>query len=242
MAEPALFRSARREPVSQRILDQIVDRIREGKLKPGDPLPTERQLMQLFEVGRSSVREALSGLITLGLIDTKPGRGATIALGAASPLARLGHRADVELLNQQALLDLLEVREALEGQAAEYAALRARAGEVKQLRLLQVAVERDIRQGRTYFRTNAALHAAIAKASRNAVLAESIRLLASQVRTYRERLMRELPAMPQNDLMDHAAIVDAIASGDGERARAAMVAHIRSFSVLLAARSRNGGA
>jgi GntR family transcriptional repressor for pyruvate dehydrogenase complex len=139
----------------------------------------------------------------------------------------------VEQLNARSLLDLLEVREALEGQAAEYAARRATSTEVKQLRLLQAAVERDIRQGRTYFKTNAAFHTGIARAARNSVLAESIRLLAGQVRGYRERLMRELPSMPQEDIVEHRAIVDAIAAGAPEIAREAMVAHIRSFSKLV---------
>jgi GntR family transcriptional repressor for pyruvate dehydrogenase complex len=230
---PTNFQPAKREAVSQIILDQLLDRIRDGNLRPGDRLPTEIELMELFKVGRSSVREALRGLITLGLIETKPGRGAIIRHGAESPLARVGLHVSVEQLNARSLLDLLEVREALEGQAAEYAARRSTSNEVKQLRLLQAAVERDIRRRRTYFKTNAAFHTGIARAARNSVLAESIRLLASQVRGYRERLMRELPAMPQQDIIEHRAIVDAIAAGAPETAREAMVTHIRSFSKLV---------
>src|SRR6516162_9215081 len=122
---PTGFRPARREAVSQIVLDQLLAEIREGSLKPGDRLPTESELTRMFEVGRSSIREALRGLITLGLIETKPGRGAIVRHGAESPLARVGFRVSVEQLNTRALLDLLEVREALEGQAAEYAARRA---------------------------------------------------------------------------------------------------------------------
>jgi GntR family transcriptional repressor for pyruvate dehydrogenase complex len=227
------LRPARREAVSQIVLDQLLDQIRDGRLKPGDRLPTESELMAVFEVGRSSIREALRGLITLGLIETKAGRGAIVRHGAESPIARVGFRVSVDQLNARSLLDLLEVREALEGQAAEYAARRATSTEIKQLRLLQAAVERDIRRRRTYFKTNAALHTGIARAARNSVLAESIRLLAGQVRGYRERLMRELPSMPQEDIVEHRAIIDAIAAGAPERAREAMVAHIRSFSRLV---------
>ena len=232
---PARFRPARREPVSQIILDQLLSEIRDGRLNPGDRLPTEGELMQVFEVGRSSVREALRGLITLGLIETKPGRGAIVTHQATSPLARSGPTVSVEQLNIRALLDLLEVREGLEGQAAEYAARRATVREIKELRLLHAAVERDVRRGRTYFRTNAAFHTAIARAAHNSVLAESIRLLAGQVRGYRERLMRELPSMPQQDVVEHRAILEAVAAGSPERAREAMVAHIRSFSKLVSA-------
>jgi GntR family transcriptional repressor for pyruvate dehydrogenase complex len=237
---PTGFRPARREAVSQIVLDQLLAEIRDGSLKPGDRLPTESELMRLFEVGRSSVREALRGLITLGLIETKPGRGAIVCHGAVSPLTRIGFRVSVEQLNIRTLLDLLEVREGLEGQAAEYAARRATSTEIKHLRLLQAAVERDIRRGRTYFKTNAAFHTCIARAARNSVLAESIRVLAGQVRGYRERLMRELPSMPQQDIIEHREIVDAIAAGAPERAREAMVAHIRSFSKLVSALTHPG--
>jgi GntR family transcriptional repressor for pyruvate dehydrogenase complex len=89
--------------------------------------------------------------------------------------------------------------------------------------------------GLTYFRPNAAFHAAIARASHNNFLAESVQQLVGQVRLYRERLMREIRGMPAGDVAEHRAALDAIRARDPERARAAMVAHIRRFAELVRA-------
>jgi len=222
-----------RTSVSQQVLDRILGEIRAGRIKPGERLPSERVLMEAFAVGRSTVREALQGLVTLGLISNRQGRGAVVTTQARSPLAGLRRAADLDQLNKRALLDLLDVREALEGKAAEDAARRATAEDIAELRRQHEAVERDVLAGHTYFRTNAAFHGAIARAAHNPVLDESIRLLVVQVRDYRERLMREAAPMPRRDVLEHAAILAAIRRRNPDRAREAMIAHIRSFARII---------
>ena len=219
------------------MLDQILAEIREGRIKPGERLPSERMLMQAFAVGRSTVREALQGLVTLGLVSNRQGRGAVVTTQAASPFATLRRNVDLEQLNKRALLDLLEVREALEGKAAEFAARRATANDIEELERQHEAVEREVRAERSYFRPNALFHKAIATAAHNPVLAESISLLVGQVREYRERMMREAPLMPRRDVREHLAILTAIRRRDPERARDAMLAHIRSFARVIEAQS-----
>ena len=219
------------------MLDQILAEIREGRIKPGERLPSERMLMQAFAVGRSTVREALQGLVTLGLVSNRQGRGGVVTTQAASPFATLRRNVDLEQLNKRALLDLLEVREALEGKAAEFAARRATANDIEELERQHEAVEREVRAERSYFRPNALFHKAIATAAHNPVLAESISLLVGQVREYRERMMREAPLMPRRDVREHLAILTAIRRRDPERARDAMLAHIRSFARVIEAQS-----
>jgi GntR family transcriptional repressor for pyruvate dehydrogenase complex len=215
------------------VLDQILAEIREGRIKPGERLPSERVLMEAFAVGRSTVREALQGLVTLGLVSNRQGRGAIVTIQAASPLALLRRNIDLEQLKKRALLDLLEVREALEGKAAEFAARRATADDIANLERQHEAVERDVVLERSYFRANALFHKAVATAAHNPVLAESIKLLIGQVKDYRERLMREIALMPHRDVREHLAILTAIRRRDAGRARDAMVAHIRSFSRII---------
>ena len=110
------FEPAERKTISRVVFDQIVTEIRRGSLRPGDRLPTEQELVTAFKVSRSSVREALRGLVTLGLIETRQGR-ALVALQAESPLVEATRNVDMDHLNRRALLDLLEVREALETKA-----------------------------------------------------------------------------------------------------------------------------
>ena len=71
-------------------------------------------------------------------------------------------------------------------------------------------IERRVNAGLTYFRPNAAFHAAVARASHNNVLAESVQQLIGQVRLYRERLMREIKGMPAGDVAEHGAVLAAI--------------------------------
>lgn len=237
----ARFDAVARMSVSQSVLDKILAEIRDGRLKPGEKLPSEHELTQQFQVGRSTIREAMRGLMTLGLVQSRQGRGAVVTAQAESPLNKL-KPADLDQLNERALLDLLEVREALEGQAAEYAARRATADDVQEIRHRHLAVKRDVESGRSYFRSNAAFHQAVAVAAHNPVLAESIAVLSVQVRAYREKMMREMAMMPQRDVVEHAAILDAISEGKPERARNAMAAHIRSFVRLIERQSERKAA
>lgn len=227
------FEPVQRTSMTQHVLDQILAEIRAGRIKPGERLPSERMLMGAFAVGRSTVREALNGLVTLGLVSSRQGRGAVVITQAESPVAKLRRTADLEQLNKRALLDLLEVREALEGKAAEFASRRATPDDIAELQRQHDAVERDVLAQRSYFRANTAFHKAIATAAHNPVLAESIRLLIGQVREYRERLMHEMTLMPRRDVLEHQAILTAIRRRDPDRAREAMIAHIRSFARII---------
>ncbi|MGE3918568.1 MAG: FadR/GntR family transcriptional regulator [Hyphomicrobiaceae bacterium] len=223
--------------VSKIVFDQIVAQLRDGRLRPGERLPTEMELVGQFKVARSSVREALKGLATLGLIESRPGRGAIVARQAESPLAKIRRGIDLDHLNRRALLDLLEVREALESKAAMFAAQRATSDDIKELRRIHKALERDVAAGRSYFNANTAFHRAIAAAAHNPVLAETIRLLIGQVRSYRERLMSEITSMPEQDVKEHGDLLEAIAAGKSDLAGKLMARHIRSFASLLSAES-----
>jgi GntR family transcriptional regulator, transcriptional repressor for pyruvate dehydrogenase complex len=227
--EATRFRPPLRTSISQDVLDQILAEIREGRIKPGERLPSEKQLMEAFAVGRSTVREALRGLVTLGLVTNRQGWGAIVTTQAESPFASLRRNVDLEQLNKRALLDLLEVREALEAKAAEFAARRATAEDIAEVERQHKAVEKAVGAKQTYFRQNTLFHKAIATAAHNPVLADSINVVVVQVREYRERLMREAPLMPQRDVEEHFAIVTAIRRRNPQEAREAMIAHIRSY-------------
>jgi GntR family transcriptional repressor for pyruvate dehydrogenase complex len=224
----------RRISLSQAVLDQLLARIQDGSIKPGDHLPSEHVLMRQLNVGRSSVREALRGLISLGLVETKPGRGGAIVLASMQTSVHLrAQRLSIEHLQKSAILDLLEVRESLEGQAAQLAAERATSSEVAEIGRCAFEVEKQVAEGRTYFHANSKFHFAVARASHNSVLAESVRHLIGEVRTYRERLMREIREMPERDVAEHQAILKAIQDHDPNRARRVMIKHLRSFAEVV---------
>jgi GntR family transcriptional repressor for pyruvate dehydrogenase complex len=228
------LKPAQRISLSQVVFDQLLAQIRNGSLRPGDRLPGEYELMRRLGVGRSSIREALRGLIMLGVVETKPGRGAIVLGHAGIPLARLrSQRGSIFQLQKRAVLDLLEVRESLEGQAAELAVHRATPADLVTIERAALDVETRIQDEVIYYRANMDFHLAIAHASHNGVLAESLQYLMREVRTFRESVMREVSEVPLRDAVEHRAILRAIHERKPAGARRAMVTHIRSFASLV---------
>src|SRR5918996_1817379 len=136
---------------STRIYEEIVRQIKamiaEGRLKSGDQLPPERDLAEKFLVSRTSVREALRALESVGLIDIRPGEGTfvrEVSVDAlVEPLALV-------LLAQRAMIEeLFEARRLLEPAIAGLAARRASKDEIQEMERTLEAQAREIEQGRT---------------------------------------------------------------------------------------------
>lgn len=223
------FRPARHSSLAEVVLDQILARMSDNSLRPGERLPNETELARLFQVGRSSVREALRVLVVMRLIETRPGRGAYVLRKPAGLLPAAGSHVGVaQHLERMAMQDLLEAREAIEGRAAELAAERATRTEIRDIERCALAVERKVSAGKSYFRANLEFHVAVAKASHNQIFAESVRELLGQLRSFRERLMAEEPIMRERDVAEHGAMLEAIKAGNGIRARQLAIQHIRT--------------
>ena len=112
-----------RQTLSQAVSAAVLERIRSGEFGPGDRLPTEKMLMEEYGVGRNSVREAVQALVTLGLVEVRPGRGATV-IGIDSENA-LDSETLSALLKEEAVDDLCAFRRLLEAETSACAALRA---------------------------------------------------------------------------------------------------------------------
>lgn len=223
-----MFKPLESVRLSDAAVDQILQAIANGQLKVGDKIPSERELMRQLNVGRASVREALRKLETMGVVDVRPGQGSvivnTLTHAPASQLWKTwvsAHREEV--------FQLLEVREALETKAAALAARHASAEDIEALRSAVDQQQATIPDGNAASRAEAdiAFHTALARASRNQfllALAESLMyaLHESRVSTYAHTGRAQL------SLVEHTAIVDAVADGNVERAMRATAAHIAS--------------
>ena len=77
-----------RKRLTDQIIDRLVDMIEKGNFKPGDKLPPEPELMELFGVGRSSIREAINALSLFGLLTVRPGQGTHVAVFSEEHLAK----------------------------------------------------------------------------------------------------------------------------------------------------------
>jgi GntR family transcriptional repressor for pyruvate dehydrogenase complex len=214
----------RRVRVSEAVTERILALIKKGELKPGSKLPPETELMKQFNVGRSTIREALRGLAMLGIVAARPRHGTVIV----SPI----DDALTEQLNSSvvywAVRDLFEVRAVLEGYAASEAARYASSSQVEEIARAQAALEKKVARRKDYFRENQEFHAAIARAARNGVLFFCLRGIIGGLRDLRRRMHEMLPEFPERDVADHRAILGAIREGNSAKASRLMANHLRS--------------
>jgi GntR family transcriptional repressor for pyruvate dehydrogenase complex len=213
----------KRVNVSDAVVEQLLELIGSGELRPGSRLPPERELMTMFGVGRSSIREALRGLVLAGIVEAAPMRGTIVR----SPI---GKRLDSEIARAVmfwTIKDIYELRAVVEGYAAGIAAQRATPAQIRAIEHAHLELVRKVRIGSLYFKENIKFHLEIAAASGNSALLYCLRSIIGSFRETREQ-MDVLQSVPEVDISDHQAILDAIRERNPERSRRMMEAHMRS--------------
>jgi GntR family transcriptional repressor for pyruvate dehydrogenase complex len=226
----------RRQRLSDSITAQIERLIVDGRLKPGDPLPSERDLAKHLGVSRPSLREALLVLESRGLVQARRGGGfgVTDVTGPTitDPLVHLlqGHPSTID--------DVLELRHGLECVAAYFAAIRATDADAKRLRVMAAAMKRRraTRDPLEDADLDVDFHMAIAEASHNVALLHVMRGIFNLMRSNMLRSREVLYRQPENvALLDdqHAAIVKAIVARDHDAARAAANLHLSFIQASL---------
>ena len=211
-------------------VQRIVEMIRLGPYTPGDRLPSERALAERLKVSRTSIRDALRRLQTMGLLESRPGLGTfvkepTSAVIQASLVPHI-------LGNPAKLRKLFEVREIIEVEAATRAAERATDSQVESIQHWAEAVETSIASNDMIGRTLADVefHRQIVIATGNEVLVDLIDSMAGLLRELRAEGVKILGMTPEV-IADHRAIVGAIAAHDVQAARQAMQNHLNNVRV-----------
>lgn len=226
---PVAFEPVTRETLSAQIRDQLHDRIRSGALEPGDRVPSERALSEQFQVARTSVREAMQGLLSMGLIERRGNRSYVVE---HLPEVRIGERDDrVEFIGQ-----LFETRTLLEVPLIELAAERASEDDRAEISRLADRSAGDVSL-QEFRELDHAFHSAIARACKNPLLVEVYgKVLARLFRS------AEIAALLSDDanrsevghIIDeataqHVSLAGAIAAGDSELAAKEGAAHLASI-------------
>lgn len=189
-----------------------------GRWAVGGRIPNEAALAELLSVSRGTVREAVRVLVSQGLLETRQGSG-TYVLSAVCPSSTL------DRVRRTGLRDQWEARAALDVEAARLAALRHTPADL--LRMRQLLAERgtiaDVGK-ETFIRRDIAFHKSVVEASGNRAMAEIYDFFTAAItETIHATIGGDLPEPDQHA---HAAIIDAIATGDPDRA----VAAVRAFS------------
>ncbi|TKG69725.1 MULTISPECIES: FadR/GntR family transcriptional regulator [Prauserella] len=221
-----LQESLSRRPLPDVIAERITATIANGTLTPGDRLPSEPVLAKQLQVGRTSLREALRKLATLGVIEIVRGKGTFVC--EPPPEDPTTQYVQWSLDQGFALSELLEVRIGLETTAAGLACTRATDDELGELDRLRAEHDKAHDSGLdALVRTDEALHEGIVRAAHNVVLAGMYLPLVPQMTEFRRRTLSLPRAQQRSD--DHRYITDAIGRRDPEAARRAVAEHLWIF-------------
>jgi GntR family transcriptional repressor for pyruvate dehydrogenase complex len=232
-----MLKAIKKTRIYQEVVSQIHGLIRDGKLRSGDQLPSERELAETFKVSRTSVREAIRALETEGLVVTRTGMGTFIAdlpiESLVAPLAKL------LIEEKNALADVFEMRKLVEPQIAALAAERATGDDIVRMKRILGDQKSEIQRGESGVEADAAFHFAIGKATQNQALEKLISGLMDMLSHSREESL-QTRGRRQASLASHLQILSAIEDHDQDRARAAMLRHIeRVERNVLSQREKN---
>src|SRR5499425_2338970 len=219
---------------STRIYEEIVRQVKamiaEGRLKGGDRLPPERDLAEKFVVSRTSVREALRALESLGLVEIRPGEGTFVRQvsieALVEPLALL------MVSQREGIGELFEARRLLEPSLAALAATRATSEEIQEMERILEEQAREVAAGRTGLAQDAQFHAAIGAAAHNRAITRITHAIMDLLTQSREESLNT-PGRPTRSHEDHRRVLAAISRRDGEGARKAMLDHIEAVENLV---------
>ncbi|MFF1404593.1 FadR/GntR family transcriptional regulator [Streptomyces sp. NPDC058294] len=214
--------------------EQIKKLIVDQRLPSGAPLPTEPELMRLLGVSRNSVREALKALQAVGIVEIRHGFGTYVGAMSFAPMIEglafrtvAGHRR-----GEDSLLQLLELREAVETGLVSRLAGRLPEADLTALDALVDRMEREAAEGAGLADTDRAFHATLYRGLDNVLLGEVLEAFWDAFHRVQRDLV-DLPQDPRVTCRQHREILDAVRSGDSLRAERAIRDHFGNIRTRL---------
>lgn len=213
--------------LSDQVAEVLAAEIRSGRMAAGDKLPTEARLSEQFAVSRTVVREAVSRLKSLGMVDSRQGSGVYVRDAGIPPL-----NFDAQhVVSREAVVQMAEVRRALEAEVAALAAQRRTQADVRRIRQAIAALDKAVKAGGDGVLEDVAFHRRIADAARNPYLLDTLqylgRFLQGATRVTRANEARRAD-FAREVREEHERIVEAIEAGDAARARLAACEHMNN--------------
>ena len=229
----------------QHVVEEIQSAIFDGEIQPGQRLPSEMKLKDMFETSRGTVREALRVLEQKGLVTIRTGVKGGALVEPANTEAMKESMAILIRHKKVSLTHLAEFRELLEGHAAEQAARLATPEAVKALTCILTEIRAHVKTGpedwETFNRLDARFHQMLAEIGENPLLEANLKTIHQNIHAYFHQFLpfsRELLAANLDDL---SAILSAVSRGEVKEAGDLARQHVARFSKLMEARSRERG-
>ena len=214
--------------LSDRVARAVVASIVRGDVGPGDPLPTSAEMARQFQVSKPVLREALREVATLGLLRSWQGRRTVVApKSGCHDLAPqvVSVRVEVGAVND-ILADALELRRAIEPEAAALAAGRATSADLHTMRRSLEALEATLGDTLSFMSNDIAFHDAILRATNNRLFLQLTDQLREVLAVARASSVTSQPERRRRSQACHWAVFRAIEAGHADEARAAMADHL----------------
>lgn len=222
LAKPE-FEAVRKTKVYEHAAQQLQRMIRDGLIKPGEKLPAERELAEMLQVSRGSLRDAIRTLELMGLVEPRQGEGTVVCDPSAKSL--INPLATVLFRQRELIGDLLEFRRMIEPTLAGRAAQNASDEELAYMEEILRRQKEKVSQGKLAIEEDSEFHYAIAQAAGNSVVLKVLDAFMDLLRETRERSL-QLEGRLQKSFVGHRRILDTIRKHDIRAAEKAMRQHI----------------
>ena len=228
-----------RRKLSHAVIDHLLRLWESGSVKPGDKMPSERELMERFQVGRPAIREAMHYLENMGLIKIQHGeRARVLAVTPETMFQQLDRMVRLHLsLSPKSLENLRQARQLFEGAMARLAAGQAGPKELEALKEKLNRMKGSFDDSESFMLADMEFHRLLADIPGNPIFSAISRSLLKWLVDYHTGLVR-VPGLEGQTTREHEAILDRIARGDGDGAAKAMSDHILRVNRLYHRKSR----
>ncbi len=231
------FEKVDKKLLGHQIEDELMNYILQEPVEIGSRIPNEFELAEKFGVGRSTVREAVKGLVSKGVLEVRRGSGTYVVSHISLEEDPLGFAKFSD--KYQLALELFEVRLMLEPEIASLAAQYASFEEKEELKRLCREVEELYRGGKNHLKKDIEFHSFIARCSKNRVVETLIPIIDTAVVTFGSLTHRKLM---QETVETHRSITEGIVNGDPVGAKCAMIMHLTyNRQMLLQMMKENDG-
>jgi GntR family transcriptional regulator, transcriptional repressor for pyruvate dehydrogenase complex len=224
------LRPPRQQKLPEAVAQQLLAEIRARRLSPGTRLPSERELMDMLKVGRSTVREALHGLALLGVVEVRHGQGNFVASASAAVGTTQGLAA---ILSSGPTRDLLEARRLVEVQVARLAAERRSSEDLAEMEAILAEDATALEPAGVRPLPQRAFHLALCTAAHNQVLQGFVETYRS-VLSARYPSLAAIPGYRYWEYGEHSRLLEAVRNQDVQLADHLMQAHLLQAEELYA--------
>jgi GntR family transcriptional regulator, transcriptional repressor for pyruvate dehydrogenase complex len=231
----SLFTPVKSQRLYEQIVDQIIDLIQQQEFSPGSQLPPERDLAQQLQVSRASLREALTALQMMGLVETRSGQGTFVSDGAASAFLRFDPSWLYE--GEESPFAILQARKVVEPPIAAFATRHCSEDDLDRVRGIQGLVDAEKLDRQVFSEGDRKFHLTIAEISGNPVLATMMSIVYELMGQKLWLSLRDATLSSMERVQEYAdqhwAIYKAIESRDPDGAYNAMKVHLETVEQFM---------